>query len=425
MNSIRLSYKRGGWILWLFAMVFLSTCDTSESVAPRFDKFFIKYFGDTGDQFGEDVALAADGGYILVGTSDPDRSRIDNENTGDEDIILIKTDSLGNEEWTQIIDIAGSTDFGKAVIPIVDGYLVAGETLNADFDGVYFRVDLMGTPDPFPPPTVDEGGNELFESITQLVDGYVITGSTDNAKQEPGQVIVDVLDFLTVKIFNDLNEDPAWDQNKVQGRQGADFGVKSFPDPFNSSLITTFGYTNFPEFDIAVYDNETYNSLQFDGTVTGTDRYYGDTEAQSCADVAETPGGYLMTGTKINAGGVSEMYYVKTTGLTVSTFALSVFTEFQFTGLKGKSITSSLDNQPIHLGEIVYVNGDQDIFLGKTSLDGTTLWYETFGSSGQNNAAKVIQNPNGQIVFTGTMNLSGQRKIFLIKTNSNGQLNLE
>jgi hypothetical protein len=404
-------------------MVIFTTCDTPDSVNPRFDKFFIKYFGDTGDQIGEDVAFTADGGYILVGTSDPDRSRLDSENTGDEDIILIKTDSTGNEEWTQIIDIAGNTDFGKAVIPIVDGYLVAGETLNTDFDGLYFRVDLLGNPDP--PFIVDEGGNEQFRSITPLVDGYVITGSTDNAKQEPGQVIIDELDFLTVKIFTDLTEDPAWVQNKVQGRQGADIGIKSFPDPINSALITTFGFTDFPEFDVTIYDNETYNSLQFDGTVTGTDLYYGDTESQICADVAETPGGYLLTGTKTNAAGTNEMYYVKTTGLNVSTFALSIFTEFQFFGLKGKSIISSIDNQPIHLGEITYVNGDQDIFLGKTRLDGTTLWYETFGSSGQNEAAKVIQKPSREIVFTGTMNLSGQRKIFLIKTNSNGQLNLE
>lgn len=423
MSSNRLSCKGSGWVLWLLAIVVFSTCDTPDTVAPRFDKFFIKYYGDTGDQFGEDVALAADGGYILVGTGDPDRSRVDNENTGDEDIILIKTDSLGNEEWTQIIDVAGNTDFGKAVIPIVDGYLVAGEAFNGtDFDAVYFRVDFMGNPDPHF--TVNEGGNEQIESITPLMDGYVITGSTDNAKQEPGQTIVDNLDFLTIKIFNDLMQDPTWVQNKVQGRQGEDFGVKSFSDPLNSALITTFGYTNFPEFDLTIYDNDTYNSLQFDGTVTGTDRYYGDTDAQSCSDVAETPGGYLLTGTKM-INGVNEMYYVKTTGLTVSTFALSVFTEFQFSGLKGKSITSSLDNQPIHLGEIVYVNGDQDVFLGKTTLNGTTVWYKTFGSSGQNNAAKVIQNPNGAIVFTGTMNLSGQRKIFLIKTNSNGQLNLE
>ena len=131
-----------------------------------------------------------------------------------------------------------------------------------------------------------------------------------------------------------------------------------------------------------------------------------------------------MIGSKILGLDVSEMYYIKTTGVATTTYALSVFSEFGF-NLTGRSITSTIDNQVLHLGEITYRNGNKDIFLGKTNIDGSTQWYRTFGDSGQEKAAKVIQNPDGTIVFTGTMNLSGQNKIFLIKTGSRGQLNLE
>jgi len=406
-------------IVGLSLMLLVQSCETSESIEPRFDKFFIKYYGNKGEQYGEDVARTSDGGYIMVGTSDPDRSIIDNENTGDEDIILIKTDSIGNEEWVQIIDVTGDIDFGKSVMPTATGYLVVGDGLRSDFDGIYFETDPLGVPGNFF--FIDEGGNEQFENVTQLVDGYIVAGATDNVKSEQNS---DLKDFLTVKIFNDLTEDPAWAQNKINGREGADFGIKAFPSPSDPTVITVFGYTDDPEEDVSIYDGLTYNSLQFDGSVTGIDRYYGDLDPQTCSDVAETPGGFLLTGSKNLGPGTNEMYYIKTTGVSTTTFSLSVFSEFGF-NLEGRSIASAADNRVLHLGEITYTNGNRDIFLGKTNLDGTTQWYETFGDSGQDKGAKVIQNPDGSIIFTGTMNLSGQNKIFLIKTNANGQLNLE
>jgi hypothetical protein len=268
---------------------------------------------------------------------------------------------------------------------------------------------------------IDEGGDEKFENITRLIDGYIIAGSTTNVKSEQN---FDLNDFLTIKIFDDLSQDPSWEQNKISGREGSDFGIKAFPRPTNPSIIAVFGYTDDPEEDINIYDDETYNSIEFDGSVTGIDRYYGDTQPQICADVSETPGGFLLTGSKIRGLDISDMYYVKTTGLATTTYSLSVFSEFGL-NLAGRSITSTIDNRVLHLGEITYINGNKDIFLGKTNLDGSTQWYRTFGDSGQEKAAKVIQNPDGTIVFTGTMNLSGQNKIFLIKTNSSGQLNLE
>ena len=404
----------------LFTLMFIiQGCTTPESIGPRFESYFIKYFGSSGDQYGEDVARTLDGGYIMVGTSDPDRSMMDNEFTDDEDIILVKTDSAGNEEWSQYYDVTGISDFGKAVIPTSNGYLVVGDGgILTGLDGIYFETDLMGNAGSFN--TIDEGGIEEFENVTRLIDGYIITGSTSNVKSEQNS---DLKDFLTIKIFDDLTPDPSWEQNKISGREGSDFGIKAFPRPANPSIITVFGYTDDPEEDISVYDGDTFNSIEFDGSVTGIDRYYGDTDAEVCADVSETPGGFLMIGSKMR-GLVSDIYYVKTTGVATTTYALSVFQEFGL-NLAGRSIVSTIDNRVLHLGEITYINGNKDIFLGKTNLDGSTQWYRTFGDSGQEKAAKVIQNPDGTIVFTGTMNLSGQNKLFLIKTNSSGQLNLE
>jgi hypothetical protein len=351
---------------------------------------------------------------------------MDGEQTGDEDIILVKTDSVGNEEWKQIIDISQNIDLGSGVLPSTSGYVVVGTTSNGnDFDGVYFETDMQGVPINSQFYTIDEeGGNENFENIEKLAQGgYIITGSTDAAEQEGGQTKFDEQDFLTIKIFDDLSEDPNWEVNKVNGRQGSDIGIRSFENPADPSRIVTFGSTDTPEEDVTKWNLWTFNALEFDGSATGSDYYYGDTENQVCFDVSVRPGGFLITGTKNIGQGVNEMYFVRTRGINETEVSISVFTELNLS-LEGRSIVSSVDNQVIHLGEITYPNGNTDIFLGKTDINGGSIWSETFGNSGLNRASKVVQNPDGSIVFTGTMNLSGQNKIFLIKTNENGQLEL-
>ena len=90
----------------------------------------------------------------------------------------------------------------------------------------------------------------------------------------------------------------------------------------------------------------------------------------------------------------------------------------------GRYGVRSRDGDDIGHGQIQYADGNRDIFLGKTDFNGVEKWYRTFGANGQDDGERVIENPDGSIVFVGTMNLSGQRKITLIKTNSNGELKL-
>ena len=413
---------RNRFVIWyvplLVIAMLLYSCDDSDSVKPRFDSFFIKYYGGSGDQFGNSFIRTPDGGYVIVGTSDPDRSIVNDGNPGDEDIFIVKTDSLGNEDWSQTYDPSGSQDFGKDIIQTANGYLVIGDTQINGLDGVYFEIDMQGQIIGNYIP-VDEGGNETFNSITKIQGGYVIAGSTDNARQEPGPG-VDAQDLLTIKIFDDLTEDPAWEQNKINGRDGRDSGVKSFENPADPTRLITFGYTDEPEGNSTIWDNDTFYGLEFDNTTTGIDHYYGDLQDQICEDVVERLDGMLMIGTKVLQG-QNEIYFVRTTGVAETQVASSIFLELG-SSMRGKSIFPSIDNRVIHLGEIIYPRGDSDIFLGKTDINGNTIWSETFGDSGNDLAAKVLQNSDGTIVFTGTMNLSGQNKIFLIKTNPDGQL---
>ena len=76
----------------------------------------------------------SDGSFIAVG-----RSRLINAPT--KGVMLLKVDSDGNEIWTTAFDNPGTTDTGNCVVPLEDGYAIAG---NQGDKAWIIRTDLQG-----------------------------------------------------------------------------------------------------------------------------------------------------------------------------------------------------------------------------------------------------------------------------------------
>ena len=131
------------------------------------------FFGGSDVDRGYWVEQTSDGGFILTGYTESSGSGLD-------DMLLIKTDSLGTAEWTKTFGGSGR-DYGNSVQQTSDGgYIVVGYTLSfgAGGDDVY----LVKT---------DTDGNEEWSStfggtysdvgycVRQTNDdGYIITGHT-------------------------------------------------------------------------------------------------------------------------------------------------------------------------------------------------------------------------------------------------------
>jgi len=418
--------------------VFFTTCDTSSNVKPRSDKFFIKYFGQDGDQYASNLISTSDGGYIIIGSTDPNKSiasGAEASGDGDEDIIIVKTDAEGNDVWTQVFDSGNSNiDEGTAIIETATGYVAVGNTYNGtDWDVVVLDLDVSGnlasgiylfgeikekiiSTDP------DVPGDETARGITILNDGtnnfFMIAGSTTAAISEL-VVGTDQRDYYALKLDALFAEDTTWAKNnKIMGRDEPDYGLKMYDKVNDPSRQVMLGYVDGPV-EPGFGDN-TFSSWQYIGTSNGADDYYGDINSQVCEDVALTVDGYLMVGTL--EGSTNQLYYASLNGLT-AVESKAIFTTIT-EELEGRSIIRSIDGANLYLGQIIYLSGDKDIFLAKTSITGNEHWSRTFGSDGLDDGAKLIQNADGSIVFAGTMNISGQRKISLIKTNADGELKL-
>lgn len=125
------------------------------------------------EDFGHSVKQTSDGGYIVAG-------RTWSYGAGVNDVYLIKTDSDGNELWSQTFG-GWETDTGNSVQKTSDGgYIVAGKTWS--YGAGKYDVYLIKT---------DSDGNELWSrtfggseeekghSVQQTNDGgYIIAGKT-------------------------------------------------------------------------------------------------------------------------------------------------------------------------------------------------------------------------------------------------------
>jgi len=135
------------------------------------DTLWTKTFDGTSYERGQSVQQTDDGGYIVTGYTD-------SHGAGSTDVWLIKTDELGNEEWTKTYG-GDQYDKGYAIKQTSDGgYIIAGfnKSYGPGIEDVWLlKTDASGD-------TVWTklyGGieNDESKSVEQTSDGgYIVTG---------------------------------------------------------------------------------------------------------------------------------------------------------------------------------------------------------------------------------------------------------
>jgi len=147
----------------------------------------------SGDETGTDVKETDDGGFVIVG-------KTGSNSDGGSDILLLKADAKGDEQWKKTFSIGPSDDFGVAVLQTKDGnFAVAGftNTTNSNYDGLLMKIDLKG--DKIWSKTYSLGaGNDISGDIKETPDGFILAGRT-SSKDASG-------DALLIKTDSDGNQ---------------------------------------------------------------------------------------------------------------------------------------------------------------------------------------------------------------------------
>jgi len=140
--------------------------------------------------------------------------------------------------------------------------------------------------------------------------------------------------------------------------------------------------------------------------------------------IEEVPGGYIICGkTRPLSSDSSDVYLIRTNGLNVSPRRTKTFGgigddcaySLQITDDGGYIICGYTDS---------YGSGGTDVYLIKTDSLGDTLWTKTFGGTDDDCGYSVETTSDGGYIICGYTESfgAGGRDVYLIKTNSSGDL---
>lgn len=152
---------------------------------PRYSSaqtVFEQVYSCTMDQDGLDVTPTSDGGYLMVATT---KTSIPN----DLDVLILKTNSMGDTTWTKRYG-SNMVDFPNRILPISGGnFFIVGYTIDPtswDQDVYLLKINSVG--DTLWTKRYGGWGNEDGKEIIATADGnYVIVGASNSISSSDNQ----------------------------------------------------------------------------------------------------------------------------------------------------------------------------------------------------------------------------------------------
>jgi hypothetical protein len=244
-----------------------------------------KTYGGAAEDQCHDIAETQDGGFILVGATGISPAALD--------VLLVKTDGQGNEQWQETYGGQGE-DLGRSVVATGDGgYLVAGDSssFGSGGTGVYiFKTDAQGALQW--ESTFGGGDDHGFAAAATPDGGCVVGGYSGDGATFPE------FDAYLVKI--DAAGNLLWERSFDSGIDDRCHDLLVLP----SGDIVMAGISRS---DMSLWKTDDRGILQWQHT-------YGMGTSDVCSSLdAAADGGFVLGGlTYFYSGGAYEMYAVKT-----------------------------------------------------------------------------------------------------------------
>lgn len=408
-------------LIVLVASFLWVSCDTESTVDPVYKDTFIKYYGEDGDQEGKDLVVNNDGTIIILGTS--------TSPGGLKRMYLAKTDGEGTIIWERKLGEISRDEIAQDIEPIIAGpdagnYIVMSSVVKSIADSLAIRLTIVSPDgDSLKSELINRYESQRGKSITPLSDGtYFISGNVLNADTLNVELpIFDIEDVLVIRVPSSLVPNPAADYFRI-GLSSLGAGVKIF-----EGSSPDFYYAGYSDELIGSESVATDYELNFVFRKFTTDPssvssvYAGDPgieDNEEMSSIAQSGSGlsYLAVGTRTDGSGNKTI--VASTANVNFTAANSM--QNLLVGAEGISVSASGSTGFLVVGNKINPGG-RDIWLSKVDITLNSIFAVTFGGSNNDDTASAVAElPNGDIVVLGTMELTNQKKIALIKLKSNG-----
>ena len=246
-----------------------------------------KTFGGSVQDYAESVQQTDDGGYIIAGwTRSYTLPDFNYEGW------LIKTDSLGKEEWNKTYDLSDSGDYFMSVRQTSDGYITAGYVLTENDSWQYWllKTNASGS-EQWNRTYGGTARDQCYELALAPGGGYVLAGKTKSYGSGN-------YDFWLLK--TDSSGDELW--NRTYGGSGIDsaYSLDSTSDGGYVIAGNTKSY-GAGKYDVWMVKTDSNGTEEWGMTFGGTEDDYG-------YSVRETSDSYIIAG-KTKSFGTGDGYY--------------------------------------------------------------------------------------------------------------------
>lgn len=365
---------------------------------------FQKAFGGTASDEGRSISQTTDGGYIIAGTTT-------SFGAGGRDVLVIKTNALGDTSWTRTYGDANGNEYGYCIQPTSDGgYIVSGSSQNF-FNGEedMYILKLKANGDTTWTRTYGGNGYEWGSQIQQTTDGgYIIVGQTP--------AFSTTFQAYLVKI--NANGNILWTKTYAEGAIGT-----SVQQTTDGGYIVTGEVGNVGAGSSEFYLLKTDAS----GNVTWA-KAFGNSGFESGKVVRQTvDGGYIIAGTSEEALGPlgPDMCLIKT-----NSAGDTLWTKLYGGALIDEcyDVVQTNDGGYLMCGKSFSfsTNGDYDVYIVKVNSSGNVQWSKTYGASGTNKneiGNSIAKTADGGYIITGESLYSfgvGLRNLYVVKIDSLG-----
>jgi len=366
-------------------------------------------FGGTGDDSMDSIWQTSDGGYMLAGTS---RSYIEGE--WHTFARLVKTGPDGNLEWEKSIS-GRESDKDYSIVRTNDGgFLITGRTydtesiwiMKSDSEGNEQWSDTFGY-----------GPDRVYSAAKTPDGGYMISGSTDPYYARH-------YDFLLVRTDREGSE--LWHRTYGDGDAGF-YSGELFRQTMDGGNIMggTTSSTELNDFWLVKTDVEGVE--QWNRTFVGDD-YYDLSLIQQTTDGGYIIAGrtesysqgwctcYLCTDSH-------DIWLVKTDAEGNELWKRT------FKG-EGRSwrypFLHTFDDGYVLGGAVHSSRTDSlDFWLMKTDENGVELWNRNYGGSADEKAYSILQTSDGGYILAGETKSGGNSDVWLVSTEPDGHVQWE
>ncbi len=357
-------------------------------------------FGGAGDEWAFSVIQTGDGGYALTGYTN-------STGAGNMDAWLVKTDSSGNELWSKTYGGIGY-EWASSVIQTGDGGYVLAGTTNSSRDGNYdfwlVKTDSLGNQQWNK--TYGGAYNDYPCSVVQTIDGGYVLAGFINSLGDGGfsfsgfrdVFIVGNADVWLVKTDSSGNQ--LW--NKTFGGLNDDgaFSLIQTSDGGYALTGNTYSFSAGKNSDFWLIKTDSFGNELWNKT------YGGPRDDFGCFGIQTSDGGYALTGITNSSGyGREDVWLIKTDS------SGNVVWNTIYGGTQNDeaySVSQTEDEGYILAGSTYgFGAGLWDAWIIKTDSRGNFLWRQTYGGNADDQATCLIIDGDGDFVLSGATNSFG------------------